>query len=163
MNKERKEIIEKKLQMSFEDFVIDMLREAEEISYGPYETKTKEEIQLEFFNCNIKEDYISFRKYWFNEFIQMLRKEEEIKKLRKEEKIKELQNLLKQIQECEPVKTGKQVAKDNIRQQIVLINLYEQDEVLIDGYEKLFGLNLDIMTEEEINSIDLTTLVDARP
>lgn len=75
--------------------------------------------------------------------------------------VKRLEKLLEEIKEVEIIKTAKQVAKDNIRQQIVLINLFEQDEVLIDEYERLFGLNLNCMTEEEINCIDLTTLSDA--
>ena len=78
--------------------------------------------------------------------------------IEKEMEIEELERQLKEIKECFPVKTGKQVAKDNIRKQIVLINLFDQDEVLIEQYERLFGIDLENMTEEEINNIDLSTL-----
>lgn len=85
---------------------------------------------------------------------------EDVKYKQKIDEIYKLRKALEELSKIEIIKTGKQVAKDNIKKQIVLINLFEQDEVLIDEYERLFGLNLDIMTEEEINSIELSVLED---
>lgn len=74
-----------------------------------------------------------------------------------------LKRALRELEEVDIIKTGRQVALDNIKKQLVLIHLFDQDEILIDNYENMFGINLNIMTTEEIDQIDLTVFTDCQP
>lgn len=86
-----------------------------------------------------------------------------VESCRKNSEIKRLKKALEEIKNIDIVKTGRQVALDNIKKQMVLITLFDQDEKLIDNYEMMFGINLNNMTEEQINEIDLTVFTDCQP
>lgn len=143
---------------SFEKFVKSSLIWSEEQFMDPYNNEGLEEIQKEMFK-NIVETYEEVK----NQIIRdLIRETRELNKINQKisREISKYKYLLKQIQEAEIIRSGKQVAKDNIKQQLVLINLYEQDEILIDNYWTHFGINLSSMSQEEIDKIDLTSLCD---
>lgn len=143
---------------TFEKFVKSNLVWSEEQFIDPYNNEGLEEIQKKMFK-NIVETY----EYAKNQIIRdLIKTNRELNKLIQEinREILIQKNLLKEIQEVEIVKTGKQVAKDNIKKQLVLINLYEQDEILINHYWTHFGINLNSMSQEEIDKIDLTSICE---
>ena len=62
------------------------------------------------------------------------------------------------------IETAKSVVNKQITEKMIEINKNKyDDQILIDSYKSLYKIDLELMTQEEIDCIDLTVYTDCQP